>query len=303
MKDMVSIIIVNYNVADLLINCIQSVYTNCIGVKFEIIVVDNSSTDTSAEKVRNRFPEVRWIQNLHNAGFPAANNQGINAAKGNYYFLLNPDTELLDDSISILKEKLDANPLVSLVAPQLLNTDRSIQSSLFHFPSIPYILVEDFYLKSFAKLKYYANKDLSKSFDVESAAGAALFFKRHLIEQIGMLNEKLFWIEDVDFCYRIRKAGGIVRYIPDTKIVHHSGQSAKQNYNISICNQVINKIKFFKLYKSTFQLAIIYLISSVNVFLKVIVFGLLSPFKKMYRMKFNAYVYTIPKIFSATSQL
>lgn len=301
MKDMVSIIIVNYNVADLLINCIQSVYTYCTKVNFEIIVVDNSSTDNSAEMVRSRFPDIRWIQNHHNSGFPAANNQGIKAAKGCYFFLLNPDTELLDDSISILKEKLDANPKVNLVAPQLLNSDRSIQSSLFRFPTIPYILAEDFYLKSLAKSKYYAEKDLNKSFDVESASGAALFFRRELIVQIGTLNEKLFWIEDVDFCYRIQNAGGTVRYIPETKIIHHSGQSAKKNFNVSICNQVINKIKFFKLYKSPFQLAIVYLISIVNVFLKSIVFGLLSPFKKMYRLKFNAYLYTIPRIFSATS--
>ena len=97
-----SVIIVNYNVADLLINCIQSVYTYCTKVNFEIIVVDNSSTDNSAEMVRSRFPDVRWIQNQHNAGFPAANNQGIKEAKGNYFFLLNPDTELLEDSIFIL---------------------------------------------------------------------------------------------------------------------------------------------------------------------------------------------------------
>ncbi len=303
MKELVSIIIVNYNVADLLLKCVSSIYKFTAADSFEIIVIDNNSTDNSRLLITGNFPNVIWIQNTNNVGFPAANNQGMRIAKGEYIFLLNPDTELIQDSISILQSFLKSNKNISIVAPLLLNSDKTIQRSLFRFPEIRYILFENLYLNFLTSSKYYEDKDLQTGFEIDSASGAALFFHRELIEKIGMLNEKLFWIEDVDFCYRNVLNGGKNYYLPDTKIIHHSGQSAKKNYDVSISNQVTNKIRFYYLYKSSFALFIVYFISIANVLIRLIVFGLLAPFKKIYFLKMRAYLFTIPKLFTATVDL
>ncbi len=303
MREMVSIIIVNYNVADLLLKCIISVYKYTTVNPFELIVIDNNSSDNSRLLITSNFPDVIWIQNTHNAGFPKANNQGMRMAKGNYFFLLNPDTELIQDSILRLQSFLESNKHISLVAPMLLNSDKTIQRSLFRFPKIRYILFENFYLNFLTSSKYYEDKDLHTGFEIDSASGAALFFRRQLIEKIGMLNEKLFWIEDVDFCYRNVLNGGKNYYLPDTKIIHHSGQSAKKNYNVSISNQVTNKIRFYYLYNSFLALSIVYVITILNVTLRLILFGLLAPFKKLYFLKMRAYLFTIPKLFTATADL
>ena len=145
--------------------------------------------------------------------------------------------------------------------------------------------------------------DLNTIFEVDSASGAALFFRKSLLDKIGFLNEKLFWIEDIDFCYRTKISGGKVFYVPSTSIVHHSGQSAKKNYNVSISNQVINKIKFYKVHRNSAVLIIVQFISFINVIMRIIIFGLLSPFKKVYLLKLKAYVYTLPYIFTATKNL
>ena len=299
----VSIIIVNYNVKGLLLKCLGSIYKTIGDLQIEVIVVDNSSDDGSVDAVRNQFSEVVVIANTINAGFPAANNQALYLAKGEYIFLLNPDTELIEDSISILKNFLENSSSAAIAAPKLLNSDRSIQRSIFRFPRIWFIITEMFYLESMSMNRYYSEMDMKTVFEVDSASGAALFFRKSLTDKIGILNEKLFWIEDIDFCFRTKKSGGKVFYVPLTSIVHHSGQSAKKNYNVSISNQVINKIKFYKVHRNSAVLIIVQFISFINVIMRIIIFGLLSPFKKVYLLKLKAYVYTLPYIFTATKNL
>jgi GT2 family glycosyltransferase len=295
----VTFIIVSYNVRELLFKCISSVY-KYTSVPFEIILIDNHSSDDTVPFIKSHYPEIAIIANIENAGFPKANNQGLHAAKGKYIFLINPDTEFLEDTVSILAKYLISEPLAGIVAPRLLNSDGSIQKSIFRFPKIKYILTEMFYLNFLARKKYYNDKDTNNILEVDSASGAALFFKRDLIDKVGYLNEKLFWIEDVDYCFRVLKSGLKTYYVPSTKIIHHSGQSAKSNYNVAISNMILNKIKFFKVHGNTLNLILIYLISLLNVILRIIIFGLLSPFKNIYFLKLMAYVYTFPLIFNST---
>jgi GT2 family glycosyltransferase len=303
-KPDISIIIVNYNVKDLLLKCITSIYHFTLNESFEIIVIDNNSNDGSHGALLDKYPDVKLIQNNWNAGFPAANNQGIKLATGNFIFLLNPDTELIEDSIAVLRKFLSKqNAEVGIVTPQLLNSDCSIQRSIFRFPRIRYILAEMLYLDGLAKSKYYSEKDLQTCFEVDSASGAALFFKKELIDKIGMLNEKLFWIEDVDFCFRANKNGYKTLYVPLTRIIHHSGQSAVKNYNVSISNQVFNKIKFYKVHGTGIQVSFIYIISILNVIARTIIFSLLSVFRKIYFRKAKAYGYTLIKLLNTLSSL
>lgn len=297
-----SIIIVSYNVKELLLRCIESVLKN-IGsvVPFEIIVVDNNSTDGSIEAIEKKFKEVKFIKNLDNSGFPAANNQAFEIATGKKIMMLNPDTEIVEDAIARLSLFLDSNPNVALVAPKLLNPDGSLQYSVWRFPSVKYIFAEMFYLKGLIKDKFYLDKDLNSPLRVDSASGAAMLFRKELLETVGMLDEKLFWIEDVDFCYRIKKRGFDIVYLPEAMVIHYIGQSAKKNYNISIYNQIFNKIKFYRKHHSRGRLLLVKLMSFIHTLYKWITFWTLAPLKNVYYRKAIAYSYTLKKFFERSS--
>lgn len=295
----VSIVIVNYNVKDLILTCIRSLYQFCGNAgDFEIIVIDNQSIDGSCQAIRTEFPGVILMENSENEGFPKANNQGFSIAKGDYIFMLNPDTEFQENSIEKLRQFLEDNKTVGIVAPGLLNTDGTHQSSVWRYPSLFSIFCEFHYLTSLLKRKNYLDKDFTKQFEAESFSGAAIFFRKSILDEIGNLDETMFWIEDVEFCYRAVQNGIKCVYSPETKIIHHIGQSAKKNYTISISNQVFNKIKFFNKHHSNFSAKLVILLSFLHVVQKSIVFGILSPFNVVYKRKAAAYRYTLFKVFN-----
>jgi N-acetylglucosaminyl-diphospho-decaprenol L-rhamnosyltransferase len=293
----ISIIIISYNVRDYLLECLESLYSGSYK-NFEVIVVDNASKDDSVNAVRLRYPQCIIIENKNNTGFPAANNQGFKIAKGNYIFMLNPDAFLYQDTLQNLFDYMEKNPDTDIAAPQLFNSDGSLQLSVWRFPTIGSIFSEMFYLKFFLNKKNYNDLDKSKPFEADSFSGAAIMFRRSVIDKIGMLDESLFWIEDVDFCYRAKQAGLKLVYFPDAKAVHHISKSAKSNYKISVSNQVFNKIKFFKKHKGAMQYLIIVLLSFIYVLLKLLLFLILSPFSRIYFSKAKAYAYTLPRVFN-----
>ncbi|MFC2101094.1 glycosyltransferase family 2 protein [Bacteroidota bacterium] len=299
----VSIVIVNYNVKQLLIDCLISIYKYCNRFSFEIIVVDNDSYDGSVEAIHERFPEVVIIKNNINIGFPAGNNQAFKIVKGEYIMMLNPDTVLIDDSFSIMLDFIESHADVSLVGPKLLNSDGSRQLSVWKFPRIKYILAEMLYLNKLTPDRFYMSNKMDEPFEVESISGAAMLFKKDLLDEVGLLNEYLFWIEDVDFCYRIKKKGGSVYYLPQTEVIHHIGGSAKTNYTISLSNQIFNKIKFYKVHQNTIKKTIVVFLSFINASIRFIIFGLLSPFKRVYYLKSKAYLYIIPRVFNPPAKI
>lgn len=294
-----SIVIVNYNVKDLVVNCINSIYRFFPdNLLFEIIVIDNNSSDGSVEEIGKLFPMVHVIENNFNAGFPEANNQGFRISKGRYIFMLNPDTEIASKDISGFLEYLKLHSEISAVCPMLINTDGSHQLSIWKFPTFFSVIAEMLYLHKLIKKKFYLDKDFSQPFLAESASGAALLFRRELIDEIGELNEYLFWIEDVDFCYRMNKSGHKLMYYPHSKIIHHIGQSAKKNYKVSVSNQVFNKIKFFKVHQPGFNVFLLSVFSFFYCLFKGLVFFILSPFSTIYFKKAWAYWYTSFRVFN-----
>lgn len=292
----ISIVIVSYNVKDLLHKCLSSIYLYATN-NIEVIVVDNDSKDETIEVVQNEFPQTILIANKENSGFPKANNQAFKIAKGKYIFMLNPDTELIDDSLKKLFDFMESSD-TDIVAPKLLNTDLSLQLSVWRNPTFLSFLGETFYVKPMSEKKNYSDIDKNSIFEADTFSGAAIFFRREIIDKIGMLDEKLFWIEDVDFCYRAKKAGLKLIYYPFAEIIHHIGQSAKKNYNISLSNQIFNKIKFFKKHHSKLEWLLVMFFSFIHCFLKLVIFSLLSPFNIVYYRKAKAYAYTLPKVFN-----
>lgn len=230
-----SIIIVSWNVADLLKKCLDSIYKYTQGVSFEIFVIDNASSDNSVAMIQENFPKIKFIINQENKGFAAANNQGASQAQGRYILLLNPDTELKEDSLSKVARFMDKQPKCGIAGCHLENPDGAHQDSVRRFPSFwdqILILLKAHHI--FPRLaifrRYlYVDFDYSREQKVEQVMGAFFMIRHEMIEQIGLLDEKFFiWFEEVDFCLRAQKAGWLVYYTPITSAIHHFGQSFKQ---------------------------------------------------------------------------
>ncbi len=287
----ISIIIVNYNVKQLLLDCINSIYTNLKCVSLEIIVVDNNSTDGSIEAIGKAFPDVRIIQNQTNAGFSEANNQGIKAANGKYVLLLNPDTYFIDSSLCILVDFVKEKGSNILVAPKLLNKDRTLQQSAWKDKSLSVLFQESFrYFNSAYPVQTYTTPRV-----VDNVSGAAMFFPKVLVEKIGYLDNDIFWMEDFDFCYRARKAGVPVYYFPGASIVHIGGQSSESNLKVMHANLLLGKLKFYKKHYSKSETFPVFTFTFFHLVGYTIFLLIMSPFSKNYRKKIAPYFYAFGK--------
>lgn len=231
------VLIVSWNTRDLLRKCLQSLHAELLssGIPADVILVDNASADGSADMARAEFPWVKVIANVDNRGFAAANNQGLRETSANNILLLNPDTEVQPGSLVTLLQFLKDHPKAGIVAPQLLNSDGSIQRSCREFPTFAGMLFE---LLGLSKLfpndkRFGAYKMLDFAHDtareVDQPEGACLLIPRRVIDEVGSLDEG-YWMlfEEVDWCYRIKKAGWQIWFTPSAKVVHHYGQSIKQ---------------------------------------------------------------------------
>jgi len=231
-----SIIIVSFNVRDLLDACLKSVHETARGaLRQEVIVVDNASTDGSARMVRQHYPNVRLIVNRENRGFAAANNQGIGESRGRYVLLLNPDTQVLDDALAVMVDFLDTHPTFGAAGACLLYPDGSFQHSAFRFPG-PMQCFFDFFpihhrlLNSRLNGRYpRAWYERGEPFTIDHPLGACLMVRRETIEQVGLLDEGFFmYCEEIDWCWRMRKAGWQIACVPRARVIHHAGASTGQ---------------------------------------------------------------------------
>lgn len=232
-----SLVIVNYNVRDLLRQCLRSVEWVCgeTELTYEAWVIDNASTDQSAEMVTAEFPAMRLIHNERNVGFAAANNQGLAQAQGDYVMLLNPDTELRPGSVSEMMGFMAGQAQVGMVGPRLFYGDGSFQHAAFYFPSLWQILL-DFYPLHHRLLNARLNGrypqrwyEQAKPFPIDHPLGACMVVRREVLEAVGLLDERFFmYCEEIDWAMRIHKAGWDIYTVPTAHVIHYGGQSAKQ---------------------------------------------------------------------------
>ena len=243
-----SIIIINFNTSDFLDQCLQSIVQSRSSEEFEIIVVDNASTDGHSEMVKGKYPTINWIQNEKNVGFVSANNQAITKARGMYLLFLNPDTEILDNGLGTLLDYLKNNSHVGVVGPQLLNSDRTFQHSYFSFPSFTSIFIE--HILSARMMKWVEHPKPRSSFplSVDVIRGACLMTRKSLIEEIGGMNEKMFmYSEETDLCYKIQGLQYSVQYIPTAQVIHHERKSMETQANSFVGYHYIrSKVLFLK---------------------------------------------------------
>lgn len=270
-----SIIVVNWNTRDLLSKCLSSVYRTVTDLRFEILIVDNASTDGSCEMVRRRFPAVRLIENNKNVGFARANNQALEISRGRHILLLNSDTVVHSGALQAMCEFLDQNPQSGVVGAKLLNPDGSFQASYADFPTI---LSELLLLTKLYRLFHpscFPSHSLAESQQVTEAdwvPGACLMIRRETLKQVGGLDEDYFmYSEEVDWCWRVKENGWKVIYLPDAEISHWGGQSINQIPLHKRARVYGGKLLFFRKHQGHAALFLaVLLISSV---LKIAVWG------------------------------
>lgn len=234
-----SIIIVNYNAKKFLSNCINSIYKNTKGIKFEVILVDNRSTDDSVNFIKEEFLNMEnfiFIENKENLGFAAGNNKAIKMSKGKAVLLLNPDTVINENVIGETYKCLMGDKKVGVAGCKVLNPDGTLQLACRRMIPTP----KDAFYKIFGLSKIFKNNKKFSRYnltyaspdefiDVDSVSGSYLMMKKEVIEKIGYLDETFFMYgEEMDWCLRARKAGYIVRYCPIGTIIHYKGESSRQ---------------------------------------------------------------------------
>jgi len=253
-----SIIIVSWNVADLLRDCLRSIDENRGELDLEVIVVDGDSHDNSVAMVQNEFPWVDLLACDENVGFPHGNNLGLERANGRYILLLNPDTVILDDALSKMMVYMGENPEVGVLGGQLLNGDGTVQSSRRRFPTLATAFFESTWLETIAPRevheKYYA-QDLPDDAinDVDWVVGACMLSPRQVVAEVGGLDEAYFmYSEELDWCRRIKDSGWRVVYYPEAQIIHYVGQSSDQAVVARHINFQQAKLRYFRKYHGRF---------------------------------------------------
>lgn len=227
-----SVCIVSYNCRDLLANCLRSVYAHHGVSSFEVIVVDNASSDGTVEMLASEFPDVRLIASEENLGFARAMNLGMAQASGEVLVMLNPDTEVRPGALSHLVGFLRERPEAGAAGPRIEGPDGRLQYTCHVFPSVWLTLVAQLGLHRLLRAtRTFGAYDMSwwdhaQPRRVDWLSGACLATRREVWEQVGPLDEGYFiYSEDVDWCWRLSQAGWERWYLPGATVVHHEAGS------------------------------------------------------------------------------
>lgn len=255
-----SIIIISWNVKDLLDDCLASLYNGKLAINqpqdklpvAEIIVVDSASNDDSVAMMREKYPDVKVFAETDNVGFTRGNNIGLREAQGRYLLLLNPDTEVIDDAIPTLIDYMDNHPDVGIIGPHTLNTDGSHQSTRRRFPTLMTGIFESTWLTSYATSSidtHYKMLDTDDNaiLNVDWVQGSAMLVRRAVYEQIGGLDEGyVMYSEEMDWCKRAKDAGWTVVYHGAAFITHHGGKSSDQIGAFKQIHFHTSKLRYFR---------------------------------------------------------
>jgi hypothetical protein len=277
-----SICIVNWNAQKFLIDCLESICNSKTALNYEVIVVDNASSDDSVRLVKKRFPKVRVIECKKNEGFTVGNNLAIQHSSGRHVLLLNPDTLVTPGSLEAMVKFMDSNKHVGACGCRLFNPETGwVEASARSFPTLLPLLWNLSYLDRLFSRSSFFNKYLmtylpdNEIREVDWVTGACLMVNHDVIEQVGGLDENIFmYCEDAEWCYRIKQAGWAIYYYPAAEIAHYRGQSSKlrrehHDYSLSLwgAQQYTSSILYFyaKHYGEwrTFLLRIIIVVTSL----------------------------------------
>jgi hypothetical protein len=228
MKDL-SIVIVSYNTKELTFQCLASIYKYTKNIDFEVIVVDNNSTDGTAEYIKEHFPKATIIENKKNIGYGAANNLGMKKAEGKYLLLLNSDTKIKDNVFNKMCKYINKQKDIDVVGPKLLNKDDSAQPSAGRdFTPLNVFLM----LFGFDSLMRTSPEQIK---EVDWIVGACFMLKKEVFQQTKGFDEDFFmYVEEVEWCRRIREQGYRIVFNPDFSLYHFERGSSKKGREAAI---------------------------------------------------------------------
>lgn len=228
---MLSICILTLNARDYLRACLHSIEART-HLPYEIIVVDNGSTDGVGEMLAAEFPQVQFIPGTHNEGFTRPMNRAMRRAQGDYVVLLNPDTLVHEAAFDVLVSFMQQHPKVGICGPKVLNPDGTLQGPCRRGESRPWAVLS-YFLRLYRLfphspffggylLNHLPEDEIAR---VDGVSGSCMLIRRPVIEQIGYLDEDFFaYQEDADYCFRARQAGWEVYYVPTARVTHYGGQ-------------------------------------------------------------------------------
>jgi len=295
-----SIIIPSFNTKSLLKKCLASVFKETSKVKFEVIVVDNASSDGSAEMVRKEFPKVKLIELDDNCGYGKANNLGVEQAKGDWLLLLNSDTKVIDGGIDrtfrvISQKKFPVDAPV--IGGKLVYPDYSFQQSVGYFPTLCRVIAMMLFLDDLPVLgQLFKPYQVSRpgfyrtEHEVDWVTGAFLLIKRKLFNSVGGFDDNYFMYgEEVDLCYRLKKKGARIFYTPETEVVHLKGGSSSQGFESAVIGEFKGLVSFFKKHRPLWQGVFLKLVLKGGSLLRIGIFGMIDKRKRVaYEKAFQA---------------
>ncbi len=253
-QPLVSIIIVNWNVRELLHACIKSVYEQggLPADAMQVIVVDNASGDGSTAMVRDCFPQVHLVANVDNVGFGRANNQVLEFCEAPYVLLLNPDTVVEPNAIVDLVKAMDASPEVAVIGCRLLNGDRTLQRwTGGAYPRLLNLMTHNFFLDrllpaAWRPLPLYLDHDVREDIDVDWVSGACMMLRGSKLDGRLFNTEYFMYGEDMELCHRLKQAGGRVVYSPKVSIIHYQGASMKKQEGDVLLSSLKGPRQFYR---------------------------------------------------------
>lgn len=235
-----SIVVLSWNTRDLTLACLRALQRDTSRQSREIIVVDNGSSDGSADAIAADFPGVILIRNVENRLYAAGNNQGAERATGRYLCLLNSDTEVVPGALETLTRFLDERPEYGAASPKLLNFDHTVQRACTRFPGLVDALVDSTLFGKFWPGTWVHGRtrmhdfDHLSSRDVDQPPGAVFMIRREEYRSFGGLDPVLsLFYNDVDLCSRLWSQGRRIRYVAEAAVYHHSGASTKRSDRVN----------------------------------------------------------------------
>jgi GT2 family glycosyltransferase len=254
-----SVIIVNWNTRQLVMESLQSLYRAIGDFSMEVFVVDNGSSDGSVEAVRTTFPRVILVANTKNIGFAKANNEALRRARGKYFLFLNTDVILHGDAVAALLEFMEKTPQAGIVGAQLLNPDGTKQNSFDNFPTLLSEGLNKSLLRMFFPNRFPSKRlSLSSPTAVESVIGACMMVRKDAVDEVGPMDEDyFFFMEETDWCYRVRQRGWGVYLVPQAQAVHLQGGTADRVKVQAKLEYYRSRYFFFKKHRGTLQAGVL----------------------------------------------
>lgn len=279
----VTIIIVNYNGFNFLKKCLSTLYEFTRDLTFEVIIIDNNSSEGKIEEVLIDFKDVILIKNETNIGFSKANNLGLKIARGKYVLFLNNDVYFIENSIKKIFDFSEKQNDRIIVGCKLLNPDGSWQASTSKFPSLINLFSSNFFLyvlfpKSSLLNKYFFQfSKVDFPIKLDYVLGAFLFGLREDFLKLGGFDERFFfYAEDIDLCFRFLQNGGSIFFFPNTSVFHIGGGSVRNIPWFKIKNKFISEIQFYQKHFSGIKFVIAIIISYIGDFIRIPIFFFLG---------------------------